>query len=391
MKKYFVLAAVVLIALSSCSKVDTPTTSANSKKISFEVANYMAQTKATGLVAEGYETFKTNAWYHSPADGNQYFMQNVDINWHSAVPDWSPEIDYFWPKTGYVNFYSYAGTQNPTTVNTEGSLIYTDKTIAYNDNILVADAAYGYNDNKSTYHIENSSVTGVPTLFHHYLAKIAFNVMLKTNNATATNRYEVDVLDAYLMVLNKGTLTLTNTDPVASRDAAAPGTPGTKAWTSANTAKPDVAWVGAAWDESATVEKIKVVGTGAVECKDMIAPATLHLALNATVQTEEGNALILLKERSVMPQTLTDDVVFYIQYKVKTYHNAETNPYSTETLTFGPTKLTTLVNGAITDWKKNTKYTYNVIIDPVSSKIKFDPAVEDWANPVTADFDPWLN
>lgn len=396
MKKYFILAAAALVALTACTKVEVPETASNSKKISFEVANYLTQTKAeTSLKAEGYEVFKTNAWYHSPADGDQYFMKNVDIKWKSAKNEWSSDIDYFWPKTGYVNFYSYAGTQNPTTVNTEGSLVYTDKTIVYTDNILVADAAYGYNANKSTYHLDNASVTGVPTLFRHYLSKLAFNVLLKTTDTkkTATNRYEVDVLDAYVKVLNKGTLTLSNTDPVDSRDAAAPGTPGTNTWTSANTTKPNVAWVGAEWNEtsdSKTVEQIKVVGTGAVAGQDMIVPGTLHLALDATEQTEDGDALILLKERSVMPQTLSDNVVFYIQYKVKTYHNSETDPYSTETLTFGPTKLTTLVN-TITDWNKNTKYTYNVIIDPVSTKITFDPAVEAWADPVTGNFDPWLN
>ena len=406
MKKYFVLAAAALVALTACTKMEVSNTPSASQKISFEVANYMNQTKAdeTSLVTEGYETFTTNAWYHSPNDGTQYFMKNVAINWKSAVPEWAPAIDYFWPKTGYVNFYSYAGSQAPTAYysgtsgnETEGTLVYENKVIAYNDNILVADAAYGYNANVSTYHKDNASITGVPTLFRHYLSKLAFNVKLATTEAkkTATNRYEVDVLDAYVKVLNKGTLTLSNADPTANRDVMkeTPDTPETQEWTNANTSKPNVAWVGAAWSEessSATVEKIQVVSTDAVECRDMIVPGTLHLALNATEQTETGNALILLKERTVMPQSLGDNVVFYIQYRVRTYHNDEANPYSVETLTFGPTKLTTLVNNAIVDWNKNTKYTYNVIIDPVLTKITFDPAVEKWAQS-EADFNPWLN
>ena len=404
MKKYFFFAAAALVALAACSKIEISDTPETSKKISFEVANYMAQTKAeTSLITEGYETFKTNAWYHSPSDGTQYFMKNVDINWNTSTANsWAPDIDYFWPKTGYINFYSYAGTQNPNTYyggttgsETEGTLVYTDKVIAYNDNILVADAAYGYNENKSTYHKDNVSVTGVPTLFRHYLSKLAFNVQLKTTDAkkTATNRYEVDVLDAYVKVLNKGTLTLTNDDPKTSRDVTSDDAQ-TQAWTNSNTSKPNVAWVGAAWSETAgseTFEKIQVVAAAsATERRDMIVPATLHLALNATQQTETGDALILLKERTVMPQSLSDNVVFYIQYKVRTYHNDEANPYSTETLTFGPTPLTTLVNNAIVDWNKNTKYTYNVIIDPVATKILFDPAVEEWAT-AEADFNPWLN
>ena len=408
MKKYFVLAAAALVALTACTKMEVSNTPEASQKISFEVANYMTQTKAddeTSLLDERFTSFKTNAWYHSPSDGVQYFMKNVDIKWNNTEANednankWAPDIDYFWPKTGYVNFYSYAGTQDPSAYysgtsgnETEGTLVYEDKVIAYNDNILVADAAYGYRANVSTYHLDNSSLTGVPTLFRHYLSKIAFNVMLKTTDGkkTATNCYEVDVLDAYVKVLKKGSLVLSNSDTEASRNASAPGTPSTNTWTSTNT-NPNVAWVGAAWNEESTVEKIQVVAAAsATECRDMIAPATLHLALNQTQQTETGNALILLKERTVMPQSLGDNVVFYIQYRVRTYHNDEANPYSVETLTFGPTKLTTLVNNAITDWNKNTKYTYNVIIDPVATKITFDPAVEKW-NQSEADFNPWLN
>ena len=397
MKKYFVLAAAALVALTACTKVDTPVSS-NNKKISFEVASYMAQTKAeTSLIDEGYQTFNTNAWYHSPSDGTQYFMQNINIDWNDAIANqWAPDADYFWPKTGYVNFYSYAGTQAPTTVNTEGSLVYTDKVIVYNDNVLVADAAYGYNANLKTYQKDHSAVEGVPTLFRHYLAKLAFNVKLATTDAkkTATNRFKVEILDASVKVSNKGTLTLSSSDPETSRDVTT-DTPVYQPWTNANTANANVAWVPAAWSEtsgSETIEKIQVVTSSPVEGQDMF-QRTLNLGLNKTAQTETGDDLILLASRTVMPQVLTDNQVFYIKYKVYAYHdtddtdNGET-PYSVETLEFSK-PLKTFVS-TITEWDKNTKYVYNVIIDPIASKITFDPAVEEWAN-VEKDFDPWLN
>lgn len=398
MKKYFVLAAAALVALTACTKVDTPASS-NNKKISFEVASYMAQTKAeTSLIDEGYQTFNTNAWYHSPSDGTQYFMQNINIDWNDAIANqWAPDADYFWPKTGYVNFYSYAGTQAPTTVNTEGSLVYTDKVIVYNDNVLVADAAYGYNANLKTYQKDHSAVEGVPTLFRHYLAKLAFNVKLATTDAkkTATNRFKVEILDASVKVSNKGTLTLSSSDPETSRDVTT-DTPVYQPWTNANTANANVAWVPAAWNEtsgSETIEKIKVVTTSPVEGQDMF-QRTLNLGLNKTAQTETGNDLILLASRTVMPQVLTDNQVFYIKYKVYAYHDADDTdngetPYSVETLEFSK-PLKTFVS-TITEWDKNTKYVYNVIIDPIASKITFDPAVEEWAPTVERDFDPWLN
>lgn len=399
MKKYFVLAAAALVALTACTKVDAPTAS-NSKKISFEVASYMAQTKATSLLEEdgtGYDTFNTNAWYYSPADGTQYFMQNINIDWNDAIANqWAPDADYFWPKTGYVNFYSYAGTQDASTVSSEGSLVYTDKVIAYTDNIMVADAAYGYNANVSTYHLDHANVTGVPTLFRHYLAKLAFNVKLATTTekATQTNRFKVEILDASLLVSNKGTLTLSSTDPVTDRDVTT-ATPGYYPWSNANTDNPNVAWVPAAWNATAgseTIEKIQVVTSSPVAGRDMF-QRTLNLGLNKTAQTETGDDLILLASRTVMPQVLTDNQVFYIKYKVYAYHDADDTdngetPYSVETLEFSK-PLKTFVS-TITEWDKNTKYVYNVIIDPIASKITFDPAVEEWAN-VEKDFDPWLN
>ncbi|MCR5850776.1 MAG: hypothetical protein K6G92_08710 [Bacteroidaceae bacterium] len=395
MKKFFVLAAAALVALTACTKVDTPVSS-NNKKISFEVASYMAQTKAgTSLIDEGYQTFNTNAWYHSPSDGTQYFMQNINIDWNDAIANqWAPDADYFWPKTGYVNFYSYAGTQTPTTVNTEGSLVYTDKVIVYNDNVLVADAAYGYNANLKTYQKDNSATgEGVPTLFRHYLAKLAFNVKLATTDAkkTSTNRFKVEILDASVKVSNKGTLTLSSSDPETDRDVTS-DTPTYQPWTNANTANANVAWVPATWGE-ATIETIKVVTDSPVEGQDMF-QRTLNLGVNKTAQTETDNNLVLLASRTVMPQVLTDNQVFYIKYKVYAYHdtddtdNGET-PYSVETLEFSK-PLKTFAS-AITEWDKNTKYIYNVIIDPIASKITFDPAVEAWADTVTGDFNPWLN
>ena len=325
-------------------------------------------------------------------------MQNINIDWNDAIAgQWAPDVDYFWPKTGYVNFYSYAGTQTPTSVNTEGSLVYTDKTIVYTDNILVADAAYGYNANRETYQKESSSVEGVPTLFRHYLAKLAFNVKLATTNAkrTTTNRFKVEILDAYVKVSNKGTLTLSSADPVTDRDVKT-ATAGYYPWENANSANPNVAWVPATWNETAgseTIEKIQVVTSSPVEGQDMF-QRTLNLGVDKIAQAETGDDLVLLASRSVMPQVLTDNQVFYIKYKVYAYHdtndedNGET-PYSVETLEF-TNPLNQFVS-AITEWDKNTKYIYNVIIDPIASKITFDPAVEEWATTVEEDFDPWLN
>ena len=392
MKKYFIFAATALVALTACSKIETSETVSTSQKISFQVANYVAQTKAdpvkgseTSLLSESdangasITSFKTNAWYHSPADGTQYYMKNIDIKWNTSTANqWAPDNDYYWPKTGTINFFSYAGTPAPTTYNTENSLVYTDKVIAYNDNILVADAAYRYNQNKTVYQLDNTtSGEGVPTLFRHYLAKLAFNAALRTTNAkqSATNHFKVEILDASVKFLNKGTLTLSNSDP---GNATAEVNP----WANANTDKPNVAWVAGAWDPATNVETVNTTSTPAFQ------KLTLNLAENARKQTETDT--LFLAMRTVMPQVLdATNAVFYIKYKVSSYLTGETDPYAVETIEV--TKpLTTLVPG-IPEWNKNTKYTYTIVIDPISNKILFDPAVEVWSEVSGENPAPWLN
>lgn len=400
MKKCLILAAAALVAFAACTKVET--VEAPAQRISFQVAKYANQTKAdpikgseTSLLSEkdangNITSFKTNAWYHSPADGTQYFMKNIDITWNTNIANqWAPAVDYFWPKTGTINFYSYAGTPAPSaygnTAATEGTLTYANRAIAYNDNVLVADAAYRYNQNKEVYQLDNATTgKGVPTLFRHYLAKLAFNVVLRTTDEkkTATNHFRVEILDAHILVSNKGTLTLTNTDP---GNATAEINP----WTNANTAHANVAWEAAAWNVtsgSETVENIHMDTTSSyVASRDMI-KKMLNLAENAVKQTESDTAL--LEMRSVMPQVLTDNHEFYIKYRVFAYHTGEDEPYSIETLEFR-NPITSFVS-AITEWDKNTMYTYNVLIDPIASKILFDPAVEAW-DKEEQNFNPWLN
>lgn len=415
MKKYFIIAAVAMVAMASCTKTLTDETAVQNDKIAFEVANYAQQTKADVAITnaeDGIFSFHTYA-YQFPQIGTPVtFMSNVEIlpwnisgttttqvtadNFASTnISSWAPEYDYYWPKTGYVNFYSYAGTPAPTsygtTAGTEGTITYTDAVINYNDNVLVADAAYGFHANAAQYHIDHADVKGVTTLFRHYLAKVAFNVSLRTTEEkkSATNHFKVEVLEASVKVSNKGTLTLTNADPNTSRTAAAPGTTALNPWTNANSANANVAWVPAAWNEtsgSETVETIQIVASP-VEGKDMKA-LTLNLAKNALIQTETDT--VMLAMRSVMPQALTSNQVFYIKYKVSAYNDASTDPYSVETLEFTNPLTSFIGTSALTAWNKNTRYTYNVFIDPIASKITFDPAVEEWANE-EQNFNPWLN
>lgn len=358
MKKYMILAAVALVASAACTKVED---TAPAHKISFEVASYVAQTKAMTTTELG-GSFTTNAWFTNGDGDKTQFMRSETITWNNTVSNqWAPSHEYFWPKTGYIDFYSYDGTPTPTSVG-EGSLTYTAP-VATDANILVADAAYHQTQNSSTYHIDNASVKGVPTLFRHMLAKIQFKVKLQTANATPNTKWDVTILNtgaklSNIVILNTGTLTLSN--------SYAGSTPTTQPWTNTNASKPNVGWVAAAGTETVST----------------LTPA-LSLAKNATESVRFEDLITL---RSIMPQVLGDDAVFTLNYNVKATYGSEAEAYLDENRSFS-VKINTIKNTsgtAIAEWDMNQIITYNVIIDPVGEQILFDPAVEEWDETQTA-------
>ena len=355
MKKIYILATVALVASAACTKIETAETPETGSKIAFEVANYMS-TKAneTALQTEGYTSFNTYANFFPGTGATQVYMDNVAVNFTAGTPNvWAPARDYYWPKTGWINFYSYAGSQAPViTFNgdkTVATAAYTDKTIAATDNFLLADAALIQNQNRTDYTSVSGVTSGVPTLFRHQLARVKFDIKLATTDEkkSSTTSFKVTVLNTGTTLSNlkadsKGSLTLTNTvDATASAH--------TLAWSDVKV-----------WTPSATP---------VVETMNFLTPA-LTLNVNST----ESSVADLLNERSVLPQTLDDDNVFTLTYQVETYYGSD--PYMTEIITVTG-KLGTLVN-SISAWNKNTKITYHIVIDPVGNKVTFDPAVEEW-------------
>jgi len=418
MKKFLFIAAAAVVAMAACSKVDA-VDNAPAKKISFEVASYVPQTKANGSLANSEDQifdFHTYA-YQFPALGTPVvFMSETVYAWTSAthsaankvddiadnIVEWAPEDDYFWPKTGTINFYSYAGTHTPdegtaaaaAAANTDlktVNLTFTDATIAADSNILVADPAMGMtrsNYDTATYPVDNAGeapadnsdpdnpvaathvTKGVPTLFHHMLTKIQFDVKLKTAN-TNSNVWKVEVLDEFdannksqLIAKNQGTLALTSVEGT-NNGAWSPSIA-----TPASASSEAVLWVPTT---NGTTEEITL------ESEEM--------TLDANEETS-GDAVQLLALRSVMPQ-LSNGVELSLVYTVKAYHvvnnNVEANPYLSEVRTVGidDTKyLSNLVNSSVINWLPNKKITYHIVIDPVTEKVTFDPAVEDY-DPVT--------
>lgn len=408
MKKFFLIAAAV-VAMAACSKTEVQfNETADSNKIGFEVANYAAQTKANVALTNADDAlyqFHTYA-YQFPKLGNAVEFMNTDIfAWDNATPaakvtsgtsiySWAPENDYYWPKTGYINFYSYAGTQAPAeSVSADKktvTLAYENKTIAATDNFMVADAALHFNANKETYQVDGTETSGhvtkgVPTLFRHMLAKLKMDVKIQIPAAkkSANTIWKVEILDEYdingnsttedgeksqIYPVNKGTLTLTNADALAA-DATLNTT--TQQWNRTQTG----ADVVSGWKPGDTNELIQ-----------LHAANVLTLPVNATESTAVEE---LLAMRTVMPQ-LTENVAFKLIYKVQALHDSTVFMEEIRTVGIGdPADLYDLI-GSIAQWESNKKITYHIIIDPVSEKVTFDPAVEAY-DEVEANADDQIN
>ena len=407
MKKYFFIAVAAVAAMAACTKSELDTTSAPEKKIGFEVANYARQTKVDQSLTnaeDGIYQFHTYA-YQFPEIGSPREFMNVDIfAWQEATQEnkltsgtspvmvWAPEEDYYWPKTGHINFYSYAGTHTPAeTVNSTDdwktvTFTYEDAVITSTSNILVADAAlhqgransadnaYDVDDNGSG----NDVTAGVPTLFHHQLAKVTFDVEARTTDAkkSANTIWKVQVLNtedqsgnnykSTIVPINKGSLALSNVDDASAAT--------TKAWTKVNESTTNISgWVPS--DVATDKETIEFTDSD-----------VLTIDVNTT---GDGTKSEILALRSVMPQ-LTSGVKFTLVYKVQALHG--TTVYLEEIRTVGIDADAVLSNlaGTVTSWGANKKITYHIIIDPVSEKVTFDPAVEAY-DAVEANADDVIN
>ena len=376
MKKLFVFAVAAVAVLASCTKAEVNTPD---QAISFQAANYMSQvTKANVTFGTG-NTFHTNAYVHTLLNGSpstQQMMFDEEISWvDDPTFQWLPSRTYFWPKTGYVNFFSYAGSPAPT-AKAENSLTYTTVDIATDSDILVAEAAYEQTGNLSTYHIDNAGVKGVPTLFHHMLSKVTFKVKLDATDAyngiPANKNYyswEVVVDESKFGYVNQGTANFTFADGQAGNVASPVANQ--QLW---NAPTGDFAWT-ITGNNAGSELASTVIGE----------PNKMTVTSAATV----SEVKTLFDEVSVLPQDLTNDANAHgqisLKYTIKSTYDDGVNPAKTitETVTIGLTDIVTYVT-SISGWKMNYKYIYNIIIKP-GEPISFDPAVVEWESETASD------
>ena len=344
---------MVGVALTGCMKnevyvpkCDTP--------ISFEVANYVAQTRASGAFA--YAEFGVNAWSRDAAAATSVQMMtnetvtNTGSKWTTATP-------YYWPINGTVDFiayypttekptivYDYAGADTYTyTDYTVGSvdLMYADKAIRFSKNNTAAE-----NDTQLGYDPGAYGFEGVPTLFRHALAKVNFKVQngLPTDGVYS---YDIKVNSITLNVYNKGSVTLEND--------------GTTGDASRGTWSVD----GNVWTPTAGSSKVDLTWTEAVTLSD-------GTAKDYATRTQY-----------VLPQTLTaGDQEITVNYTVTQYQTITIAGTPTKTKiseqTYEPTL--DLRSDLLPSWQMNKNITYTISLSSIGTQILFAPAVEDWVD-----------
>lgn len=365
---YFIIAAVAMTSLAACTKLED---TAPPRKITFEKAIYRPQTKADDPVIKSvmdeFTSFKCKAFLHADNGGTAYYptqdmfgengetisaytIGDVITTNSASVAYWAPSHDYYWPKgsRSYINFVGWYDSKGTLPSEaTETSLKWNGYTVGTEDNLLFADEAWHYKANpESNRYGFNGIEKGVPMLFHHALAKLCIEAKVaettkenKTGGAAlGSTNWEVTLSNIKLEgIYTTGNLVLTNTEP-------------------AGTASATSEWQGG-WTPTGSTTTINMT------------------AVDTPLKKTESTTILAMQ--SVLPQTVEDAVVLSFDYNIDTKFNAD--KYAQEKI-HASIKLNDVnaVTGPISSWAMNKKVTYTIIIDPVTTTIKIDPAMVDW-------------
>ena len=361
MKKIAFIAALAIAALASCSKsVEDGVKS----EIVFQVARHKGVTKADDYKTD-YQAvpFGAFAWYKGvSASDNTTFMTNQPVAYDATNNRWAPQgTTYYWPKSGSIDFICYSpytadGVDAPLPTITEDGISYPAWNVGAHPtvDVMYADKVTGLKNNSTTYYYN-----GVPTLFHHALAKVSFQIkqsyMSVTSDTGDITSWVITVSDIVLTdILTSGSLNLTlNPD----------GT-----WN-----KPSV------WDSTG----------GTKEDIDL---------LNSDI-TLDGSNQGLVSDLMILPQDLTDGQKVTITVTIETYRDLNDGNGPQLVLTETNIPIEGLLSGGTLDHigiNQNVTYTFNItpslgtqttedkdgdgIPDMVPTVVYFDPAVDEWEN-----------
>lgn len=358
------MAAAVSLAFTSCVKDESFAGKAN-REITFEVAKYKPVNRAevafpTNLSFGAYAYYENSV---TPGDHSVY-IENAEII--NKVADgngyWAAKNEtYFWPTQGHLDFISYAPYNADATSAGVPKISDDDvqQTLKYDrfkvDAANPVDILYSDKAMQQTANTVNYGFTGVPTLFHHALAKMSFLVKAfrldnRNESPDAVTSWEITVSKITLKNLyDEGTLTMTTTN---THNAG----PTTVQWKNTMTVVPYDVWS----STSSTTSKEWAC--------DQI--------LTTVARTYGAGTTDAARDYFVLPQALTPGLQqITIDYSIKTTAPGGQSASVDYTVTKNFSDFP-----AVPAWEQGKNITYTIEIDPIGDEIHFAPAVVDWEN-----------
>ena len=363
MKKLLFLAAVAGVSLVSCvTEHEEMVKPASQQEITFEVAKYKPSETRAEVDFPTSSTFGTFAFYEDTLiAGHSTYMDNVEIMYKPVGTGiWAPKDgQYFWPTQGHLDFISYApyneDKSNAAVPQIDDSDV--QQTFKYQSftvdaanpvDLLYSDKALHQTANTAHYGFE-----GVPTLFHHALAKLNIKVKaLRLDNSVSSpdevTRWAVTINKITINgIYNEGTLTMKTTN--------SHGGSTTNTWTNQHSSGFNV-WA----------------NTSSTTTKEWAVDQAL-----TTTETFYGNGTATVANNYfLLPQLLVDhQQSITIDYTIVT--TSPNGQVGTKAYT-----VTKYFNEfpAVDNWECGKNITYTIVIDPFGDEIHFAPKVVDWEN-----------
>lgn len=365
MKKFFLLAALVGVAFTSCVKNEGVAVTADQNQITFEVAKYKPSSRAE-VAYPTDQSFGAYAYYENTLTPGTHslYIDNAEIVYKVADGNgyWAAKSEtYFWPTQGHLDFVSYSPYNADATSPAVPKISDSDvqQTLKYDGfkvdaanpvDILYSDKAMQQTANTSHY-----GFVGVPTLFHHALAKLNFKV--KTSRLDNRND-SPDAVTSWSVVVKKiaisgiydeGSLTMKTTNV---HDAGAT----TVQWANTMTAVPYDVWS----------------NTSSQTSKEWACDQILTL----DARHYGAGTADVAQDYFVLPQAMSTGIQqITVDYTITT--NAPGG--QTATVDYSTTKNLSEFP-AVPAWEQGKNITYTIDIDPVGDEIHFAPAIVDWEN-----------
>ncbi len=363
MKKFLFLAACAGVALVSCVKEQEVTvTPASNQEIRFEVAKYQPSTTRAEVDFPIDKTFGTYGFLQENGSSeHSEYMDNVEISYHVSGQNtfWAAKSgQYFWLPDSHIDFISYAPYNSDATSSAVPEISDDDgqQTLTYNGfkvqqnppvDLLYSDKAMQQTANTQYY-----VFTGVPTLFHHALAKLNFQVKaLRLDNkneipageketkwTTTINSIKIEG------IYDEGNLILkTQNDHTAVK---------TVTWTNSNSYN--------VWNHNST-------STTSMEWK------VDHLLTTTATIYGQGTQTVA-RDYYILPQLLVDNQQkITVNYTVVTTLPTGEDGSKSHSATVYFNSLPSIDN-----WELGKNIIYTIEIDPFGDEIHFAPKVVDW-------------